>query len=604
MPGYDNPSPNAGIYNPLQPQILMIPRRPTNLFYNVSTPDQWMAEYNDIYRSFWGRDLSYAEILDNESDVLAQYLLKGENDPWMFHQPDMRALRLGAEPARRSARPDVHEVREPRDDAADLAADGRSGRRVADRMRYNASGASGTVDPNANTVTVHVSNAAMVPVTGACGGSSEFYAGQPIASVTLPAGGSTTLSLSRPCAGSGGGGTGGTTARAARRHRRDDAARQAGAARPAPPAPPARAAPAARGGTVVALPCSALSVVAGQIGPGQSASALTIAELTGTHGRVDQLRRGVPVVAHRLQLHACRPARAPAPSPALALDVNYRGPSKTTMTWTFEVLDTTTGPGRSLGDNAFATSWVWTKHTFTLPAPLARFFCRGTLQIRYGTTSNADASDIDQLLIRATVGSGGTGTAGTTGAAGRGGTRDRGHDRRGRAGRDHGHRRHDRHRRGPERRTTGTAFSMPCSALSVTAGQIGAGQPASVLTTAELTGDDGRVGQLRRGVPGVAHRLQLRPAVGNRGGRGDVAGLQVNYRGPSQATSWTFEVLDTGTGAWVLLGDNAFAGDWVWTQAHVHAAGAARALLPRGRRCRSATARPATPTRPTSTSCW
>jgi len=79
--GYDNPTPNAGIYNPLQPQILMIPRRPTNLFYNVSTPDQWVAEYNDIYRSFWGRDLSYAEILDHESDVLAQYLLKGGERP-------------------------------------------------------------------------------------------------------------------------------------------------------------------------------------------------------------------------------------------------------------------------------------------------------------------------------------------------------------------------------------------------------------------------------------------------------------------------------------------------------------------------------------------
>ena len=93
--GYDNPTPNAGIYNPFQPQILMIPRRPTNLFYNVSTPDQWVAEYNDIYRSFWGRDLSFAEILDHESDVLAQYLLKGENDPWMFHQPDLRIYSSG-----------------------------------------------------------------------------------------------------------------------------------------------------------------------------------------------------------------------------------------------------------------------------------------------------------------------------------------------------------------------------------------------------------------------------------------------------------------------------------------------------------------------------
>jgi hypothetical protein len=56
-----------------------------------------------------------------------------------------------------------------------------------------------------------------------------------------------------------------------------------------------------------------------------------------------------------------------------------------------------------LGDNTFATSWVWTKHTFTAAAPLARFFSSsGTLQIRYGTTSNVDASDIDQLLITGT----------------------------------------------------------------------------------------------------------------------------------------------------------------------------------------------------------
>ena len=90
QPGQDNPSPNAGIYNAHQPQILEIPRRPVNLYYNVSTPAEWLAEYNDLYRSFWGRDLTYDEILGHESDVLAQYLLRGENDPWMFHQPNLR----------------------------------------------------------------------------------------------------------------------------------------------------------------------------------------------------------------------------------------------------------------------------------------------------------------------------------------------------------------------------------------------------------------------------------------------------------------------------------------------------------------------------------
>ncbi|HXU05126.1 MAG TPA: alkaline phosphatase family protein, partial [Polyangia bacterium] len=43
--------------------------------------------------------------------------------------------------------------------------------------------------------------------------------------------------------------------------------------------------------------------------------------------------------------------------------------------------------------------------------------------------------------------------------------------------------------------------------------------------------------------------------------------LQVNYFGPDQASQpWTFEVRDTTTGTWVLLGDNAFAADWFWTK--------------------------------------
>ncbi|HLL54609.1 MAG TPA: hypothetical protein VK447_13745 [Myxococcaceae bacterium] len=91
QPGQDNPQPNVGIYNGVQPLILMLPRRPNNLFYNVSTPGQWRAEYNAFYRGYWGRDLTYAEILDKESDVLLMYLLKGENDPWMFHQTNLRA---------------------------------------------------------------------------------------------------------------------------------------------------------------------------------------------------------------------------------------------------------------------------------------------------------------------------------------------------------------------------------------------------------------------------------------------------------------------------------------------------------------------------------
>lgn len=90
MPGQGMTLPNGALRNFVLPEMLMIPRRPTNLFYNVSTPEEWTGEYNQLYRAYWGRDLTYEEILDKESDVLLSYLLKGELAPWMFHQPNLR----------------------------------------------------------------------------------------------------------------------------------------------------------------------------------------------------------------------------------------------------------------------------------------------------------------------------------------------------------------------------------------------------------------------------------------------------------------------------------------------------------------------------------
>jgi peptidoglycan/xylan/chitin deacetylase (PgdA/CDA1 family) len=85
------PRPNVGIYNDLQPSVLMIPRYPANLFYNVSTPTEWVSEYNFIYRSYWGRDLTYTEILEAEGDVWMNYMFNFDMRPVMFHQANMRA---------------------------------------------------------------------------------------------------------------------------------------------------------------------------------------------------------------------------------------------------------------------------------------------------------------------------------------------------------------------------------------------------------------------------------------------------------------------------------------------------------------------------------
>jgi hypothetical protein len=196
--GYNNPSPNAGIYNSYQPQILMIPRHPNNLFYNVSTPAAWVAEYNCIYNSFWGRNLSYQEILDLESQTLLTYMLKGELDPWMFHQPNLRAydgthsllgdlLSLTLQKYQQYYNlPIVSPTMD------------QLGMTMAQRMQYNLAGVTASLNAGGTTITITAQKAARVPVTGLVtlgASSSESYGGQTISYINLAAGQSVTLAV-------------------------------------------------------------------------------------------------------------------------------------------------------------------------------------------------------------------------------------------------------------------------------------------------------------------------------------------------------------------------------------------------------------------------
>jgi hypothetical protein len=192
-PGYANPEPNAGIYNTFQPSLLMLPRRPNNLFYNVSTPDEWTAEYNCIYHSFWGRDLSYQEILNQESQTLATYLLKGDIDPWMFHQSNLRAYDgthtllgdlLGLTLQKYQQLYNLPIVSQKMDQL---------GQTVAARMQYSAAGVTASI--NGLTITLSAQRAARVPVTGLFTLGAQSYGGQYVSYINLAAGQSLTLPL-------------------------------------------------------------------------------------------------------------------------------------------------------------------------------------------------------------------------------------------------------------------------------------------------------------------------------------------------------------------------------------------------------------------------
>lgn len=106
-------SPNTGYTSsldtsPANNRILIIPRYPTNLFYNVSTPAEWVSEYNFIYSSQLGIS-NYEAILGRESEVLVRYMLKYNVNSWMFHAANLRDYD-GAGPNKKSLLSDLLDV--------------------------------------------------------------------------------------------------------------------------------------------------------------------------------------------------------------------------------------------------------------------------------------------------------------------------------------------------------------------------------------------------------------------------------------------------------------------------------------------------------------
>jgi hypothetical protein len=185
--------PNYGTYNSVVPSILMIPRRANNLFYNVSQPDEWVAEYNCLYSSFWGRDLTYDEILDKESDVLVQYLLRGEMDPWMFHVTNIRAYdgthMLITDLLDRTFAKYSY-VLPLKNITMDTL-----GKRLAERMQYLGAQVIASFTPGVS-ITLTAQQPTVIPVTGLRnGGAVELYGGQYTSYIRLSAGQSITLPL-------------------------------------------------------------------------------------------------------------------------------------------------------------------------------------------------------------------------------------------------------------------------------------------------------------------------------------------------------------------------------------------------------------------------
>jgi MYXO-CTERM domain-containing protein len=185
----------------------MMPRRPVDLYYDVSQPSEWTAS---TACGTWERSATISSsrrsAIRSRATCCAARTTHG-----CFHQANLRDLGggksllsdvLDAVFAKYAARATFPVATPTMDELAE---------RVEARMDFDASGVTATIGPGP-TLSVHVVNAATVPVTGLCTPGAESYAGQQISYLTLAAGQSMTVSLAdcNPARRArGGGGTGG-----------------------------------------------------------------------------------------------------------------------------------------------------------------------------------------------------------------------------------------------------------------------------------------------------------------------------------------------------------------------------------------------------------
>ncbi|MFP2956774.1 endo alpha-1,4 polygalactosaminidase [Myxococcus sp. 1LA] len=161
------------------------------------------------------------------------------------------------------------------------------------------------------------------------------------------------------------------------------------------------------------LTCASLQVTSGSIGSGQSVQGLHTQTLSGTEDRWTEYVEFFPGTSATCTY--ALPAGVGAADVITAeVGINYRGPQTSQMRWLFEAWDYAAGAWVLVGDNTFAQSWRWTATSLELTSP-QRFVSGGPVQLRYRTTSTADASLLDLLVVRIQVAASDAGTPGDAG---------------------------------------------------------------------------------------------------------------------------------------------------------------------------------------------
>ncbi|WP_291424981.1 hypothetical protein [Deinococcus sp.] len=97
---WDPACPTCGVVHPLNPALFLVPRWPNGLAYFVTTAQEEVAYYNGVYgpggsAPHWNHDLSYDEVLAQESSLALGHLLAGQAFPHYMHQPNLHEYAPG-----------------------------------------------------------------------------------------------------------------------------------------------------------------------------------------------------------------------------------------------------------------------------------------------------------------------------------------------------------------------------------------------------------------------------------------------------------------------------------------------------------------------------
>lgn len=191
------------ITHPLNANIKLVPRWPTNIFFNTTTPAENTSEFNYLYgpngivkdgngTAFFNTDQTWSQILDFEADVALRHILSSSPYPHYIHQGNLREYQNG-----RSLAYDLSEaVMNEYSQYFSLPLISQDWNQLTNTLEKRTSffnaGASGVIDKLDNTVTITSANGGTVYVTGVqfANATSFTYGSKQVSEIQLAPGAS------------------------------------------------------------------------------------------------------------------------------------------------------------------------------------------------------------------------------------------------------------------------------------------------------------------------------------------------------------------------------------------------------------------------------